>query len=140
MWTHTYQQQTDLTVDSLWCVLANISGWAEIDENIETISIEEVPARGSKFFLKTKGGPRLEFTIGDFDPPTTYSDICHMPFAKMKTTHRLLSGEVTTIDIQITIEGKLSQLWGILVGRKHAGGLPAQTQRFIAAARTIQNG
>jgi hypothetical protein len=140
MWTHHYQQETDLAAEALWTVLANISGWVEIDENIETINIEEVPAKGSSFFLKPKGGPRLMFVIGDFDPPVTYSDICQMPLATMKTTHRhLTQGNVTTIDIQITIQGWLSQLWGLFVGRKHAGGLPIQTQRFIEAARKLQN-
>jgi hypothetical protein len=138
MWTHRYQQETELTPEVLWPVLANISGWAEIDENIEMISIETAPAAGSKFFLKPKGGPRLAFTIGDFLPPATYSDICSMPGATMKTTHQLRRGEVTTIDIQITIQGILAPLWGQLVGRKHAQGLPAQTARFIAAAQSIQ--
>jgi hypothetical protein len=38
------------------------------------------------------------------------------------------------IDIQIEIKGILATLWGFLVGRTHADGLPAQTQQFIAAA------
>jgi hypothetical protein len=42
---------------------------------------------------------------------------------------------MTTIDIQIVIEGILATLWGFLVGRKHTDGLPAQTQQFIAAAK-----
>jgi hypothetical protein len=139
MWTHHYQQQTDLSAEVLWSVLSNISGWAEIDENIETIGVEGVPAKNSRFVLKPKGGPRLSFRICDFDPPETYSDVCQMPFSTMKTTHRLLKGDVTTIDIQIVIEGMLSPLWGLLVGRKHANGLPEQTKRFIAAARSLQN-
>ncbi len=139
MWTHHYQQQTDLPAEALWPVLANVSGWAEIDENIETINIDGVPGKNSTFTLKPKGGPRLSFRICDFEPPLTYSDVCKMPFANMKTTHRILNGDVTTIDIQIVIEGMLSPVWGVLVGRKHANGLPAQTQRFIAAARSRQN-
>jgi hypothetical protein len=137
MWTHHYQQKTDLTAAELWPVLANISGWAAIDDNIETIQLEGVAAKGAKFCLKPKGGPRLDFTIGDFAPPTTYSDICQMPGATMQTTHRLIAGDGTTIEIQITIEGILSPLWGLVVGRKHANGLAAQTDRFIAAARRL---
>ncbi|MBE9030509.1 SRPBCC family protein [filamentous cyanobacterium LEGE 11480] len=138
MWTHHYQQQTDLSPEALWSVLADVSGWAEIDENIETISVDGVPAKNSTFMLKPKGGPRLHFQICDFEPPVTYADICEMPFATMKTTHRLIKGDATTIDIQIVIEGMFAPIWGVLVGRKHANGLPAQTQRFIAAARSLQ--
>jgi Polyketide cyclase / dehydrase and lipid transport len=139
MWTHHYQQKTDLTAAELWPVLANIAGWAAIDENIESIQLEGVAAKGAKFCLKPKGGPGLDFTIGDFEPPTTYSDICQMPLATMQTTHRLIPGEMTTIEIQIVIEGILSPLWGLLVGRKHANGLAAQTERFIAAAKILKN-
>ena len=138
MWIHKFQQQTDLDPAELWQILANIAGWADIDENIETISIDGIPMKGSKFLLKPKGGPLLTFNIGDFDPPVAYSDVCQMPFATMTTTHRLFAGDVTTIDIQITIEGFLSPLWGFLVGQKHANGLPAQTTRFIAAARELK--
>lgn len=138
MWIHHYQQKTDLAPEELWHVLANISGWADIDKNIENISVEGIPAKGSKFVLKPKGGPRLTFVVGDFDPPSTYSDICQMPFATMKTTHCLSRKDVTTIDIQIVIEGLLSPIWGFLVGQKHANGLPAQTRRFIAAAKELK--
>jgi hypothetical protein len=139
MWTHHYRQETNIPPEKLWHVLANISGWADIDENIETISVEGIPEKGSKFVLKPKGGPLLTFMIGDFDPPLVYSDICQMPFSTMKTTHRFSIGDVTTIDIQIVIDGLLSPIWGFLVGRKHAAGLPAQTRRFIAAAREFDD-
>lgn len=139
MWTHRYQQQTDLSAEALWPVLANVAGWAKIDENIEMINVDGVPAKDATFTLKPKSGPLLSFRICDFEPPAIYSDLCQMPLATMKTTHRLLEGDVTTIDIQIVIEGLLAPIWGILVGRKHASGLPAQTQRFIAAAKSLQH-
>jgi hypothetical protein len=42
----------------------------------------------------------------------------------------------TTIRVDIEIEGLLAKFWGRVVGQKHAAGLPAQTARIIAGARS----
>jgi hypothetical protein len=86
-----------------------------------------------------KGGPTLSFVIGDFAPPMTYSDICKMPFATMTTWHTLVPGTPTMMRVRITITAPLAWLWGLVVGRKHASGLPAQTERLLAGARQRQS-
>jgi hypothetical protein len=136
MWQHDFEHRTDLPVAAIWPVLADVARWAEVDHNIERIGISAPPAVGVPFTLKPKGGPSLRFVIGDFVAPTTYSDICRMPLARMKTLHRLApEGSGTVMRVRITITGPLARFWGWAVGRKHAGGLPAQTERILAAAR-----
>lgn len=136
MWKRYYEEKTDLLPDALWPVLANVAGWPELDENIDYITINQTPKVGTTFVLKPKGGPKLKFLIDDFSPPHTYSDICSMPLAKMKTTHLLEDLETgTMVKIEIEISGLLAGFWGLVVGRKHASGLPAQTKRFISGAR-----
>jgi hypothetical protein len=134
MWKHRFEKSTDLKPGQIWPVLADVANWAKVDHNIDFIEIEGTPKAGTKFVLKPKGGPKLKFTIGDFSPPTTYSDICRMPFASMKTLHTLIPGDRTIVRVDITISGPMSRLWGFLVGRKHAQGLPAQTERILMAA------
>lgn len=139
MWTHQYHQETELTAHELWPVIANIAGWVDIDENIENISVEGVPGEGTQFYLKPRGGPKLAFTVDRFQPPTVYSDVCTMPLATMQTIHRFSPQDHgTSINIQISIAGPLAPLWGLLVGRKHASGLPRQTQLFIKAAKELK--
>jgi hypothetical protein len=58
-----------------------------------------------------------------------------MPLARMTTRHELVRGERTRLRVTIEIAGPLAWLWGRLVGRKHASGLPAQTGRILEAAR-----
>ena len=135
MWQHTFEHRTDLPVEAIWPILADVAHWAEVDHNIERIEISQPAAVGVPFKLKPKGGPKLSFVIGDFAPPTTYSDICRMPLARMKTLHELIPGPQTTMRVTIEIHGPLARLWGRLVGRTHAAGLPDQTQRILAAAR-----
>jgi hypothetical protein len=136
MWTHRYEEVTDLSPDCLWPVLADVARWPEIDAGIDWLRIDTPPAPGVAFVLKPKGGPRLSFTIGDFAPPERYSDICRMPLAQMTTRHSLVPHQGgTLIRVEIIITGPLAGLWGLIVGRKHAAGLSAQTARFIAGAR-----
>lgn len=137
MWQHCFETRTDLAPAAIWPILADVSRWGELDSGIDRISIEEAPGPGVRFMLKPNGGPSLHFEIGDFEPPSTYSDICRMPLAKMMTRHELLddSGQ-TIVRVTIQITGPLSALWGLIVGRKHAAGLPAQTDRILAAARS----
>lgn len=136
MWSHLYQHDIDLPPARLWPGLANVAGWADIDHNIDRIEISAPPAPGVAFRLKPKGGPILKFIIGVFEPPYRYSDICLMPLARMETLHTLKpSGQGTRIAVEIRIIGPLAPFWGWVVGRKHASGLRAQTERLLDHAR-----
>lgn len=134
MWHHRFETRSGLTPEQIWPVIADVASWGEMDHNIETLNIEHTPAVGVPFKLKPKGGPTLKFVIGDFSPPYRYSDICKMPFASMKTLHTLEKRADTVVRVDIEISGPLSALWGRLIGRKHAQGLPAQTARILARA------
>ncbi len=135
-WTHRFEHITEVSPEQLWPVLADVARWPEVDRNIDWLRIAEAPAPGVRFVLKPKGGPKLHFTIGSFAAPGRYSDICQLPFARMHTRHTLQPQDRgTRIQVEIEIEGPLAIPWGWIVGRRHAAGLPAQTERFIAGAR-----
>ena len=141
MWSHHFEAETDLSAAQLWPVLADIDGWVSIDQNIERVSMKGVAGSGAFFELKPKGGPLLRVRIGDFEAPHRYSDICRLPFAEMETRHQLAPSPAgTRISVDIEIRGPLHWLWGGVVGRKHASGLQAQTERFVAAARKASGG
>jgi hypothetical protein len=137
MWTHHFEQKTNLPVEKLWTVIADVAGWVNIDHNIDKLEISEIPKQGTKFNLKPKGGPTLKFIIDTFNPPSEYADLCAMPGAKMKTLHTFekINDNETLIKVDIEIYGTISWLWGRLVGKKHASGLPKQTELFIEAAK-----
>jgi hypothetical protein len=133
MWTHSYEEKTNLSPEQIWPILADIERWPTFDSNIKSIQVFGEPSVGTKFTLQPKGGPKLKFSVGEFDPPKNYSDICHLFLAKMTTRHSLLSEEKTIVRVRIEISGPLSWFWGLAVGRKHAAGLPAQTAKILAA-------
>lgn len=137
MWTHHFEEHVQLPVAPLWKVLANVAGWVDIDHNIEKLVINQPPALGTPFVLKPKGAPSLKFIIETFQAPTHYADLCSMPGAKMRTLHTLvrLNEHETKIMVDIEIKGPLAWFWGATVGKNHAAGLSAQTNRFVAAAK-----
>jgi hypothetical protein len=139
MWCHRFETRSDLSPEQIWPVIADVASWGQVDHNIERLIIEQEPAVGVPFTLKPKGGPTLKFVIVDFTPPYRYSDICKMPFASMKTLHTLEEGNGTIIRVDIEVSGLLSSVWGRLVGRKHADGLPAQTARILARAAQLES-
>ncbi|MFN6379091.1 MAG: hypothetical protein ACK4WD_07440 [Flavobacteriales bacterium] len=140
MWKHHFEQETQVPLESLWQVLANVQGWVNIDKNIDKLVINESPKKGTRFTLKPKGGPTLKFEIETFIPPYQYADLCKMPGAAMKTLHTLqrIDEKTTIINVDIEILGPMSWLWGLTVGKKHAAGLPAQTKEFIKAAESMK--
>lgn len=144
MWKDEYEERTDLKPAQIWPVIADVARWPEVDTNIARLHISESPGPGTTFRLTPRGGPTLSFRIGHFDPPTRYSDICQMPLATMETFHELDSVEgpdgETRIRVRVEIRGLLAPLWGRVVGRKHMAGLPAQTARIIARARSLSPG
>jgi hypothetical protein len=136
MWRHVYTAETTLTPSALWPALADVASWPAIDTNIAELTLLDPPGPGARFRLRPRGGPPLRFTIGQFVPPSTYSDVCALPGATMTTEHRLEPIRTgTRIVVEITVQGWLRALWVRLAATRHAAGLPAQTARFIEAAR-----
>jgi hypothetical protein len=37
MWIHHFEQKTNLPVEKLWTVIANVAGWIKIDYNIDKL-------------------------------------------------------------------------------------------------------
>jgi hypothetical protein len=133
---HLFEFVSDLPPSAIWPVLADIAKWPEVDHNIQEIKLLDNPAEGARFYLKPKGGPRLNFTVGKFNAPSHYTDVCHLFLAKMHTAHELIAHKNgTKIRVLITIEGPLKAFWWFAAGRKHANGLPAQTEGIIQRAR-----
>lgn len=140
MWTHHFEQETNQSIENLWTVLADVRNWDKIDENIQKLTIDSEPKKGTIFKLKPKGAPTLKFEIVTFKPPYEYADMVKMPGAKMITLHTFkpIEGNKTIIGIDIEIKGPLSWIWGNTVGKTHAEGMPALTEKFIQAANKLK--
>jgi Polyketide cyclase / dehydrase and lipid transport len=134
MWSREFRRRSPLPAEAIWPVIADVANWPSVDHQIDWVRIDRPAAPGVAFQLKPKGGPTLSMTIGRFEPPCRYSDVCRMPLARMETLHTLEPGAETVVQVRIEITGPLAGLWGLVVGRRHFAGLPAQTDRILERA------
>ena len=136
MWAHEFSQDTDLCPNDLWYPLTDIANWPSIDRQIEQIEIDGNAEVGKRFRLKPRGGPKLKLQVTRLEPPHTYADVCNLPLASMTTTHELRPTALgTQVHVRIEVAGLMSFFWGPFIGKKHASGLKAQTDRLIEFAR-----
>jgi hypothetical protein len=90
---------------------------------------------GGAFMLKPKCRPAVKMTIEKmwlFE----VVDVAHLPFAKMRTSHKYKRiGDTTHIFMDVQIWGALGFLWQKMIGESHIKDAPIQTQALIEYAR-----
>ena len=136
MWRATFETTTDVEAPKLFDALADINNWKAWDDGLEYTAIATAPQAGADFVLKPKGGPKTRMTIERLSRPNLFSDIAHLPLAKMRTTHEFLTfNGRTSIRLTVEVWGILGFLWQRVIGQNQIKTAPQQTQSFIAYAR-----
>ena len=135
MKTYRFDSVTRVPADCLFATIADIRHWPAWDAELESTEHDGSLAGGSRFWLKPRGGPRVRMEIVDATAPGRFVDLCHLPLAKMRTSHVFEPvPEGTRLRITIEVWGPLGFLWDRIVARKLADGLAAQAAAFVAHA------
>jgi len=141
MWHKSFTILTkEVNANQVWTVITDINRWNEWDDEIEFTKLVGEPKFGASFELKPKEGPITQLNISQFDKPSIFADIAHLPLAKMETIHTMsqtLEGLVIRVDIKI--KGFLSLLWIRVIGNKQIESGPDQTKKLIERAKLISN-
>ena len=139
MWHKTFSTETqEVTRLQLWSVITDVNKWHEWDKDLEWIELKGEVKAGAIFFLKPKGGPKTRLTVTAMDKPGVFSDVAHLPLAKMHTIHTFTQTDHgVSIRVDVKISGLLTFLWSKVIGQKQIEGGPQQTQQLIAKARTV---
>lgn len=137
MWQSSYTTQTDVPAEQLYRAITNFNNWANWDEGLEYTQLTGQAVTGGHFVLKPKGGPLVKMTIEKMWPYEVV-DVAHLPFAKMRTTHKYVTeGDKTLVHMEVQIWGLLGFLWRKIIGENQIKDAPAQTEAFIAYARQL---
>jgi hypothetical protein len=136
---HIHEFTLDIDRDRLFRALADLKRWPEWDDDIEAVEHEGAPDAGSRFTLRLKDGSAVTLTVAAIEPPSIFVDQAKLPLARMQSRHELLPAEGgrTRLRHVITLSGPLAWLWDRLVARKIVEGLPRQTERMAAHARSL---
>ncbi len=117
--------KTEATPAQLWARYCNVPTWNEWDGEIENSSLNGPFVVGAKGRLKPKGGPNTSFTLTAVVPERHFSDVTHLPLARLIFRHAItpdVRGAV--ISHSIEMEGPLAFLFARLMGPKMRAGLP----------------
>lgn len=138
MWQKCYEiEATDVSLEQIWQVWADINRWHEWDTAIEYARTTEPFQKGCRFELKPKGGPKVTIEIVECDLNKQFTDLTRFPLAKMYGRHemKLITQGRVRLKTTMSIEGPLAFLWRKLVAQKIVDDLPGDTANIIAAAR-----
>ncbi|WP_228530813.1 MULTISPECIES: SRPBCC family protein [Myxococcaceae] len=119
----------------LYRALTDIARWPQWDAELASTEAPASLTRGAAFSLTPRGGPRVRMTVEEASAPASFTDVAHLPLARMRTRHDLLPcAEGTRVRVTIEVAGPLSLLWDRAVARKQAAGSEANTHALARFA------
>ncbi|MGO1315697.1 hypothetical protein [Microbacterium gubbeenense] len=134
-WRASYSQLTTASPESVWRRWTTPSAWAEDDPGLETAQFACPPTVGTHGWVKNHGSPRQKITFTVLDQNTAMNFKISLPGAVLSFPHEMRAtpeGLVVTHNVQL--DGLLAGLYGLLVGRGIARGLPAVVRLVTEAA------
>jgi hypothetical protein len=128
---HTETSAAD--VRALWSIYADVANWNRWDAAIETSRLNGDFVPGTSGVLKPAGGPSTPFTLVEVEANRRFSDVSHLPLARLTFEHVLepVAGG-TRLTHRIAIDGPLAFVFARLMGPTLRRGVP-EAMRSLAA-------
>jgi len=110
--------------------------WPQWDEAVDWTRLDGPFAVGTTGALKPKGGPKVRFVIEVLEPGSEFTAVSPMPGARLRIRHLVAVEDDgrTRVDIEVSVDGPLSRLWGLVLGRSIAASTPVGLARLVAMA------
>lgn len=140
MWTFTHTETTSATAEQLWKHYADPASWPAWDRDIASVTVQGPMAVGTGGTLRPVNGPSSRFVFSEVRPQISFTDVARLPLARMTFGHVIESLPVgTRFTHTVTIAGLLSPLFGLVIGRNVASGLPVamKTLARLAESSTV---
>lgn len=106
------------------------------DDDTEWVEAKGPFAKGTIFYFKPQGGPKLKMEITECVPNQLFTDSVKFFLAKLSGIHQMeKTKDGLCITTTIKIEGPLWWLWKKIVGEKIVKELPHQIKLLVKLAR-----
>jgi hypothetical protein len=134
------KRTTKASREMIWKLWSDVENWKVWDKDVENSCILGSFKVGARGTLKSKGGPKTDFTITECTENVSFTDISALPLCKIKFIH-LLNERSEGLEICHSIEmsGALSFLFARLAGKQLAKGVPQAVEELIALAENTPN-
>lgn len=108
------------------------STWPEWDLDTEWVSMRGPIRVGAHGTLKPRGGPKVKFEIFECERDRVYTDVSHMPGAKLTFRHTVMPVEDgSELAIHVWLEGPLSRLWARTAFKNFEVGAVSSLDRLV---------
>jgi uncharacterized protein YndB with AHSA1/START domain len=131
MWRNEHSTETPASSEAVWDVWTDVSEWPSF-LHMKWARLDGEFAAGRTGRLKPTTGPASKFTIVALDPGHRYVTEASMPGAKMRFEHEVasLASGGTRMTERQTIDGPLSGVYGLLLGRQMLSDLPPSLEKL----------
>lgn len=136
MWTKTHSKTyKNLDKKAVWHLWTDINNWTSWHTDLEYCTMDAPFKEGAVFYLRPKGGPRVEIQITDIKEGVSFTDCTSFFGAKMYDTHHMEeTPEGLRLTNTVTVVGPLRWLWIKLVAQNVADTAPQENDALAALA------
>lgn len=137
MWLREHTVETWVPAAAIWRRWTDVTSWVVDDPGTLAAQVDDPLAVGSGGWIKPSWGPKSALKIVRFEPLSHLDYELWLPGAHMQCERELISlpgGARFTHRIRII--GPMASVWGLLVGRNIAAGLPAVMKNIVAASQS----
>jgi hypothetical protein len=105
--------------EKIWNLWTDVARWNDWDRRFRKAEIKGPFSKNTKGTFVFEEGSSNEFLITSCDPGFAYTCTTNLPFAKLHL-HRYLGyhNQKTTFTHEVWMEGPLSGIWWLLLGKK----------------------
>lgn len=136
MWTKTHSKTyKNLDKNAVWHLWTDVNNWVSWHTDLEYCTMDEPFKEGAFFYLRPKGGPRVEIQITEIKEGVSFTDCTSFFGAKMYDTHHMEeTPEGLRLTNTVTVVGPLRWLWVKLVAQNVADTAPLENDALAALA------
>jgi Polyketide cyclase / dehydrase and lipid transport len=133
--SHTLK--TTAAPERIWAIWIDVENWSQWDTELVDADLEGAFVLGAIGRLKPKTGRVAKFEISQFNPGQSYTFALGLPLSSLQV-HRYLSDRLdgTYFTHEVSFQGLLGWLFGLLLGRKFQSVLPSVMENVARIAES----
>ncbi|WP_373541083.1 SRPBCC family protein [Chamaesiphon sp.] len=121
--SHTLQ--TSASPEKIWAIWTDVAHWSEWDTELSAASLDGTFGLGAVGKLRPKSGPVSSFRISQFNVGKSYTFTTKLPLSQLNVYRHLhIGSDGTYFTHEVSFQGFLAFLFGVLLGRRFRTKLP----------------
>ena len=136
MWSVESAADSAAPCTALWELLADPTGWTRWNPTVASVEFDGPLAEGVSGVFKPRSGPRAKVVVRDVRVGRGFTTVSQMPGAELRIVHELVdlpTGGARVIERSV-LQGALSQIWGLILGRQFARDMRDAVQGLVRVA------